>query len=103
MDKIWDRKSFEVGGHWPLWRDEKNEWPRRTDKSRTLKKNREKVCVLPVYEFSRIIRLLDGGGGWSVHTKSTRFCATGTKLWPLDFNHLDKVFQASMIRENTQV
>ena len=20
MDKIWDRKSFKVGGHWPLWR-----------------------------------------------------------------------------------
>ena len=20
MDKIWARKSFEVGGHWPLWR-----------------------------------------------------------------------------------
>ena len=20
MDIIWDRKSFEVGGHWPLWR-----------------------------------------------------------------------------------
>jgi len=20
MDKIWDRKSLEVGGHWPLWR-----------------------------------------------------------------------------------
>ena len=19
MDKIWDRKSFEVGGHWPMW------------------------------------------------------------------------------------
>ena len=19
MDKIWDRKSFEVGGHWLLW------------------------------------------------------------------------------------
>jgi len=19
MDKIWERKSFEVGGHWPLW------------------------------------------------------------------------------------
>jgi len=19
MDKIWDRKSLEVGGHWPLW------------------------------------------------------------------------------------
>ena len=27
MDKIWDRKSFKVRGHWPLWR--------RTDKSRT--------------------------------------------------------------------
>jgi len=20
MDKIWNRKSFGVGGHWPLWR-----------------------------------------------------------------------------------
>jgi len=20
MDKIWDRKSFEVGAHWPWWR-----------------------------------------------------------------------------------
>ena len=19
MDKIWDGKSFKVGGHWPLW------------------------------------------------------------------------------------
>jgi len=36
MDKIWDRKSFEVGGHWPLWWDEKNEWQCRTDKSRML-------------------------------------------------------------------
>jgi len=25
MDKIWDRKSFDVGGHhWPLWRGWKN-------------------------------------------------------------------------------
>ena len=24
MDKIWDRKSFEVGGQWPLWRGWKN-------------------------------------------------------------------------------
>jgi len=36
MDKICDRKSFEVGGHWPLWRRWKTEWPRRTDKSQTL-------------------------------------------------------------------
>ena len=38
MDKIWDRKSFEVGGHWSLWRGWKNEWPRRIAKSQTLKK-----------------------------------------------------------------
>ena len=38
MDKIWDRKFWEIGGHWPLWRGWKNEWPRRTNKSRTLKK-----------------------------------------------------------------
>jgi len=24
MDKIWDRKSFKVNGHWPLWRGWKN-------------------------------------------------------------------------------
>jgi len=24
MDTIWDRKSFEVGGHWPLWLGWKN-------------------------------------------------------------------------------
>ena len=24
MDKIWDRNSFEVGGHWPLWQGWKN-------------------------------------------------------------------------------
>ena len=23
MDKIWDRKSFEVGDHWLLWRGRK--------------------------------------------------------------------------------
>jgi len=37
MDKIWDRKFFEVGGHWPLWRGwKKYKWPYRTDKSQTL-------------------------------------------------------------------
>ena len=24
MEKIWERKSFEVGGHWPLWQGWKN-------------------------------------------------------------------------------
>ena len=38
MDKSWDRKSFEVGGHWPLWRGMKktNDHAEPT-KSRTLK------------------------------------------------------------------
>jgi len=32
MDKIWDRKSFEIGSHWLLCcgGDEKNGWPRGT-------------------------------------------------------------------------
>ena len=45
MYKIWDRKSFEVGGHWPLWWDEKTERPRRTDKSGTLKKVYKKIYI----------------------------------------------------------
>ena len=39
MDKIWDRKSFEVGGHWPLWRGWKN---RMTTQNRH-KSNAKKV------------------------------------------------------------
>ena len=38
MDKIWDRKSFEVIGR--CGKDDKTEWPRRTDKSRTLPKTK---------------------------------------------------------------
>jgi len=43
MDKIWNRKSFEVGGHWPLWRGWKNRMT--TQKSRTVKK-RIKIWML---------------------------------------------------------
>jgi len=39
MDKIWDRKSFKVGGHWPFWRRWKNGWPSRTDKKSNAKNN----------------------------------------------------------------
>ena len=42
MDKIWDRKSFEVGSHWPFLGDEKNESPRRTDKKLNAKKHTQK-------------------------------------------------------------
>jgi len=47
VDKIWDRNSSEsevigrsCGG------DEKNEWPRRTDKCRTLKKYKNIYCII---------------------------------------------------------
>ena len=35
MDKIWDRKSFEVGGHWPLWRG----WKKRMTTQKRQKSN----------------------------------------------------------------
>ena len=40
MDKIWDRKFFKVGGHWPLWRGMKkpNDHAEPT-KSRTIKQS----------------------------------------------------------------
>ena len=36
MDNIWDRKSFEVGGHWPLWRGWKKRMTTQNRQSRTL-------------------------------------------------------------------
>ena len=38
MDKIRDRKSFEVGGHWPLWRG----WKKRMTTQNRQKSNAEK-------------------------------------------------------------
>jgi len=35
MDKIWDRKSIEVGGHWPLWRG----WKKPNDHTEPTKLN----------------------------------------------------------------
>jgi len=46
MDQIWGGKSFEDGGHWPLWHVWKNEkGPRRADKSRTLKIKKIKTVI----------------------------------------------------------
>jgi len=42
MDKIWDRKSFEVGGRWPLWRG----W-----KKQMTTQNRQKSNAVTVVEF----------------------------------------------------
>ena len=51
MDKIWNRKSFEVGGHWPLWRGWKNRMTTQNrQKSNGIKKEeqKEKCCVYTV-------------------------------------------------------
>ena len=43
MDKIWDRKSFAVGGHWPLGRGWKNRMTMQNrQKSNAKKKKKEK-------------------------------------------------------------
>jgi len=39
MDKIWDRKSFEVGGHWSLWRG----WKKRMTTQNRQKSNAKKI------------------------------------------------------------
>ena len=42
MDKIWDRKSFEVGGRWPLWRGWKT---RMTTQNRQKSNAKNKTCL----------------------------------------------------------
>ena len=46
MDKIWDRKSFEVCGHWPLWRGWKKRMTTQSrQKSNAKKDNNMKIAV----------------------------------------------------------
>ena len=54
MDKIWDRKSFEVGGHWPLWWGWKN---RMTTQNRH-KSNAKKRTKNPILFFIDLITIL---------------------------------------------
>ena len=42
MDKIWDRKSFEVGGHWPLWQGCKKRMTTQNRQKSKAKKKRKK-------------------------------------------------------------
>ena len=60
MDKIWDRKSFEVGGHWPLWRGWKNRMTTQNRKKSNAKKNHSRqtivittvcICALPCHRY----------------------------------------------------
>ena len=40
MDKIWDGKSFKVGGHWPLWW----EWKKPNGHAEPTKKKKKILC-----------------------------------------------------------
>ena len=53
MDKIWDRKSFEVGGHWALWRGWKNRMTMQNrQKSNAKKKKKDTHCVVNFKEIT---------------------------------------------------
>ena len=56
MDKIWDRKSFEVRGHWPLWRGWKN---RMTTQNRQ-KSNAKKIYIKKIRGLQKACNLVLG-------------------------------------------
>ena len=45
MDKIWDKNSFEVGGHWPLWRGWKNRMTMQNRPKSNAKKQQKKTTT----------------------------------------------------------
>ena len=49
MDKIWDRNSFEVGGHWPLWRGGKKRMTTQNRQKSNAKKNRKTTVTITKY------------------------------------------------------
>ena len=46
MDKIWDRKSFEVGDHWSLWPEENNRITTQNRQKSNAKKNKKKTNMV---------------------------------------------------------
>ena len=51
MDNIWNRKSFEVGGHWPLWRG----WNNRMTMQKRQKSNARLLELWGFYLYIIII------------------------------------------------
>ena len=51
MDNIWDRKSFEVGGHWPLWRGWNKRMTMQTDTNRTLKQKTRLLSNITITKY----------------------------------------------------
>ena len=54
MDKIWDRKSFEVGGHWPLWRGWKNRMTTQNRQKSNKKINNFKTAYCNFYSLQKV-------------------------------------------------
>ena len=50
MDEIWDKKSVEVGGHWPLGGDEKTRMTIQNRQSRTLNKPQHPDFVFQLHD-----------------------------------------------------
>ena len=49
MDKIWDRKTFEVGGHWPLWRGWNTRMTTQNRQKSNAKKNKKNnMCKVDI-------------------------------------------------------
>ena len=46
MDTIWDRKSFEVGGHCPLWRGWKKRMTMQNRQKSKAKKTKNKLNLI---------------------------------------------------------
>ena len=46
MDKIWDRKSFKVGGHWPLWRERKKRLTTQNRQKSTATQTTKKITKM---------------------------------------------------------
>ena len=50
MDKIWDRKSFEDGGHWPLLRGWKKRMTKQNRQKSKAKKNKKSLSTGFVFQ-----------------------------------------------------
>ena len=61
MDKIWDRKAFEVGGHWPLWRRWKTRMTMQNrQKSNDKKREKNGMKITKSFVIFYVIWLIKG-------------------------------------------
>jgi len=60
MDKIWDRKFFEVGRHWPLWRGWKHRMTTQNRQKSTAKKiTQTSIIVNSFISWTKNLKLLN--------------------------------------------